>query len=847
MVRHFPSNDRILMPIHIGFWPENPPPTVEVSNRDFSVRLPVVCRQVHSKQPFGMFRGENAMNYAFSTFLIEAIIIIFFIKTTCFLLRPLRQPRIVCEIIGGLMIGPSMLGGSRNFNYYLFPPISNYICENLGLLGFFYFFFITAAKTDVSAIAKSPRKHMYIAVIGIVVPLVCTLATGMAMRDKMDKDMKRFSSVGSISFALAFSSFPVLYTVLRDMNLLNSEVGKFAMSVALIGDMAAMLALIFFEALNQAEEAGATAVVWYLISVVIFNAFMSLVVGRALEWVVDQTPEGKLVDQNYIVVILMGVLVAGFLTDMFGLTMGMGPILLGFLVPQGPPLGSTLAIRSETFIHEFLMPFSFGWVGLNFNVNVLTNDIWEQKISPLVYMTAVGFISKFIAVVSAAVFFKIPTRDSLTLGLMLNLRGQIDLLLYLHWIDKRMIGLPGFTILVLNALVVTGIATPLISFLYDPDRPYRISKYRTIQHTPPSSEIGLVLAVADHEALSGLLTFLDLANPTTTSPFLIYAVELVELMGRASPVFIDHEEEDEEDEDDEEEEEDEHERARRTRADQVQSAFKLYQERRDECVTLRAYTAHAPKSLMYHNICQLALDHETAFILLPYQQERLDDDAPTELRNSGMLSVNADVLAHTPCSVCIYYDKGRRRNATVRSSTTQETYRFVVLFLGGADNREALHLADRMTVNPDITLTVIRFLSFNHEGEDEREKKLDDGVVTWFWVKNEEKERVSYREVVVKNGAETLNAIQALNVNDYDLWITGKREGINPKIIEGLAEWSDDHQLGVIGDTVAGSVFASEGSVLVVQQQVRNQKGGIFLNGKFDYKRLVSYWSCHNC
>ena len=60
----------------------------------------------------------------------------------------------MCVLKGGMMIGPSMLGGSRNFNYYLFPPISNYICENLGLLGFVYFFFITAAKNDVSAIAS---------------------------------------------------------------------------------------------------------------------------------------------------------------------------------------------------------------------------------------------------------------------------------------------------------------------------------------------------------------------------------------------------------------------------------------------------------------------------------------------------------------------------------------------------------------------------------------------------------------------------------------------------------------------------------------------------------------------
>ncbi|CAA7032329.1 unnamed protein product [Microthlaspi erraticum] len=860
MVRYFPNNDHRALPTHFGFSPGTPNEAGEVITGVFSSRLPVVCRQIHSKQPFRMFRGENAMNYAFSTFLMEAVVIIFFIKFFCYLLRPLRQPRIVCEIIGGMMVGPSMLGGSRNFNYYLFPPIANYLCANLGLMGFFYFFFLTAAKTDVAAIAKAPRKHKYIATIGVMVPMICVGATGMAMRDQMEKNMQKMSSIGGIAFGLAFSSFPVIYTILKDMNLLNSEVGKFAMSVALLGDMAALVVLIVLECLMQGDEGGSYAVIWYLVSAAILTTFMVLVVRRAFLWVVAQTPEGKLVDQNYIVLILLGVLVACFVTDMLGLSIGVGAIWLGLLVPQGPPLSSTLAIRSETFIHELLLPFTFGLVGLNTNVHLVSQRAWTQQLSPLFYMIIVGLITKFIATVSAALFFKVPTRDSLTLGLMMNLRGQIDLLLYLHWIDKRIVGLSGFTVLILNTIVVTGISTPLISFLYDPNRPYRISKHRTIQHTPPSTEMGLVLAVSDHEALSGLITFLDLAYPTTSSPLHVYAVQLVELMGRATPLFVDHERKrEEEDEDDDEEEEEREHHTASGRVDQVQSAFRLYQEKRNECVTLRAYTAHAPKRLMYQDICELALTKKTAFILLPYQQERLDDDAPTELRDSGMLSVNADVLAHTPCSVCIYYDKGRLRNALVRSSVEQqhssthssrarqETYRFVVLFLGGADNREALHLADRMTANPDIILTVIRFLSYNHEGEDEREKKLDDGVVTWFWVKNEGKDRVSYKEVVVKNGAETLAAIQAMNVNDYDLWITGRREGINPKILEGLSTWSEDHQLGVIGDTVAGSVFASEGSVLVVQQQVRNQKGGDgFLNGKFDYRKLLSAWACHN-
>ncbi|KAF2583456.1 hypothetical protein F2Q68_00000878 [Brassica cretica] len=284
MVRYFPNNnDQILLPVHLGFWPENPNTGGEVSTRAFSARLPVVCRQIHSKQPFGMFRGENAMNYAFSTFLLEAVIIIFFIKITCFLLRPLRQPRIVCEIIGGMMIGPSMLGGSRNFNYYVFPPISNYICANLGLMGFFYFFFITGAKTDVTSVAKSPRKHKYIAAIGVLIPALCVWVTGMAMRHKMDKNMRKISSIGAIAFGLAFSSFPVIYTILRDMNLVNSEVGKFAMSVALLGDMAAILVLTFFEAMMHGDGGGAMAIVWYLVSVVIFSGFMLLVVRGALE------------------------------------------------------------------------------------------------------------------------------------------------------------------------------------------------------------------------------------------------------------------------------------------------------------------------------------------------------------------------------------------------------------------------------------------------------------------------------------------------------------------------------------------------------------------------------------
>ncbi|XP_010535348.1 PREDICTED: cation/H(+) antiporter 24-like [Tarenaya hassleriana] len=800
------------------------------------VRLPVVCRQSHKSEPFGIFRGENPLNYDFSLFLLHTLVIIFFIKAVTFLLRPLRQPRIVSEIIGGMIIGPTLLGQNRRFNYYVFPPVADYLLANLGVVGFMYFLFITGVKTDIAAVTKSPRKHKYIAAFAVVVPFVCVSIVALASRHHMDEGFKRISVLGGVASSLAITTFPVIYTVLQDANLLNSEVGKLGMSVALLGDFIGIFVLVIFEAMLQYDAAGLMALLFYLLSVFVLAAFMLTVVRWALNWVILHTPEGKPVDQTYIVFILLGVMFTGFLTDMFGLGVAVGSIWLGLLIPNGPPLGSTLVARSETIIVEILTPFSFALVGLYTNVYLLTHETWPQHLAPLFAMTIVGYLAKFISTTAAALLLKVPARDSFTLGLIMNLRGQIELLLYLHWIDERMIGLPSFTLMVLQTLVITGLSSPIITLLYDPTRPYRSSKRRTIQHTPPSTELGLVMAVSDHETLAGLISLLDFVYPTITSPFGVFAIQLVELVGRAAPDFIDHEERGEEGED---------RHVTGGREDPVQNALRLYQEKREECVNLHTYTAHAPKRLMYHDICELALAKKTAFILLPYQKERLDDAAPTELRDRGMVTVTDDVLAHAPCSVCIYYDKGRLRSPlTLDHSmrTRKEKQRFAVLFLGGADNREVLHLVERMTGNPDITLTVIRFLSLGHDGDDEREKKLDDGVVTWFWVKNEANERVTYKEVVVKNGAETLAAIQAMNVNDYDLWITGRGEGINPKLLEGLTTWSEDDQLGVIGDTLAAREFSSHGSVLVVQQQVRNHNTRVsFFHRNFDCKTLFAH------
>lgn len=707
----------------------------------------------------------------------------------------------------------------------MLPDNAQFVVRTVGIMAFMYFMFIAGVKMDFTLLKRSGKKHVYIAVTGLIIPTATSAAVAFLTRKSMDRELAKVSSIGAITTSLAVTSFPVLSPILKDLNLLSSEMGRLAIATAILGDAIGINIVIAFEAAKQGEGDTIDAL-WYLISLVIILAFICTAVRRTMLWIVHKTPVGKPVSQGYIVGILLGVLMMGFLTDMFGMAIANGPLWLGLVIPDGPPLGATLVERTETLIMEFLMPFAFAVVGMYTDVYAMFEFGWSS-LRPLFAMIVTGYISKLVGTLIPSLFCQIPFRDSLTFSLMMSLRGQVELLLYIHWMDKLIIGVPPFTLLVLSTIIITGIAAPLISFLYDPTRPYMVNKKRTIQHHPPDTELRLVVCVHEQESVAGLINLLEVSYPTLNSPFSIYSLHLIELIGRGMPLLVDYENEEQSPE--------------YTNDDAIHNALKLYSQTRGE-LRFNAFTALAPMRSMYQNICELALVNKATLIILPFHKEHPNNLEGTQILRRGVQSVNIEVLSHAPCSVGVLVDKGNFRNpihAAGGSMLGSPTHHFVVLFLGGADAREALAYADRMVGNLNVSLTVIRFLSFNHEGDIEMEKKLDDGVVTWFWVKNESNQRVRYREVVVRNGAETVASIQAVNDESYcDLWIVGRYQGINEKLLEGLEAWSEDNELGVIGDYVASIDFGSTASVLVMQQQVLRGQGPPKLGWK---KRLSSF------
>ncbi|PPD67424.1 hypothetical protein GOBAR_DD35703 [Gossypium barbadense] len=377
---------------------------------------------------------------------------------------------------------------------------------------------------------------------------------------------------------------------------------------------------------------------------------------------------------------------------------------------------------------------------------------------------------------------------------------------------EQMIRLPGFSMMIFLTTILLATLTPLISVIYDPSKPYKVLKRRTIQHIPPGEEVRILVCIRDKKSVPSLVNLLEITYPTLQNPLSVYAFHLVELIGRANPVFIDHDNDPDPDDLS----------IRFPDSEAIRNALILYQENRDESVKLHFFTALAAKRTMFQDVCKLALNSKATIIILPLERQ-YDGEMGTAEQWGGGQTLNTEVLSHAPCSVGLLIDKAHRWHLPLtRCSGGTTSHDFIVLFLGGPDSRECLAYADHMVANPNVSLTLVRFLSSNPEGDDERQKKLDDGLVTWFWMKNEANERVIYREVVVKDGADTAAAIKAMAEEKfYHLWIVGRKQGINESLLEGLSTWTDNQEeLGIIGDYVSSSDFVDADSVLVVQKQI---------------------------
>eukprot|EP01018_Ginkgo_biloba_P021219 Gb_34315 [translate_table: standard] len=790
------------------------------------------CAKLMKTTSNGAWQGDNPLDFAFPLLVVQICIVLLVSRTLAFLLKPLRQPRVIAEIIGGILLGPSALGRSKAFLHRIFPSNSTPVLETVANLGLLFFLFLVGLELDFKAIRRTGRKALTIAATGISVPFIAGIGVAYVLRATISKGVGYGEFLVFMGVSLSITAFPVLARILAELKLLTTDVGQMAMAAAAVNDVVAWVLLALAVALSGSDKSPVISV-WVLLCGVAFVVFMMVVVKPAMTWIAHRSPDNEPVNELYVCITLAGVLASGFTTDAIGIHAIFGAFVFGLTIPKDGPFAGMLIEKIEDFVSGLLLPLYFASSGLKTNV---TSIHGSQSWGLLVLVIVTACAGKIMGTFLVAIAHKVPLREALTLGFLMNTKGLVELIVLNIGKDRKVLNDEVFAILVLMALFTTFITTPIVTAIYKPARKPVPYKHRKIQRDKPDDELRILACIHGTRNIPAIINLIEASRGIRKPALRLYIMHLVELSERSSAIMMVH-------------------KARkngrpfwnrnRGEEDQIVVAFEAYKQLSK--VAVRPMTAISAFLDMHEDICHIADQKRAAMIILPFHKHQRVDGV-LESVNLGFRTVNQKVLRHAPCSVGILVDRGLGGQSQLAPSNV--SHHVAVLFFGGPDDREALVFGRRMAEHPGIKLTIIHFLpgrEFNDtainltplaardhekhpeiykfstaEMDREKERLLDENALADLNKKNDtsgiddQAQSIVYEERVISNTVDSVVSIG--KTNKFNLILVGRGRFPSPLVADLADRSAECPELGPIGDVLASSRASIHASVLVIQQ-----------------------------
>ena len=324
---------------------------------------------------------------------------------------------------GGLLLGPSVLGRNEKFGNKVFPLRSVMVMETMANIGLIYFLFLVGLEMDISVIKRTGKKAISIAIAGMILPFLVAVGFSFIVDHNKDKHINQGSYILYLGVALSVTAFPVLARLLAELKLINTELGKLALSTSLINDMCAWVLLALAIALSQ-HKFDSWASVWVVLSSLVFVAFCFVVVRPAVSWMIRRTPEGQPFSDIQICIVLTGVMISGFITDALGTHSVFGAFVYGLALPNGP-LGAAIIEKLEDFVSGLLLPLFFAISGLKTDISLIKGASTWAYVLLVIPLTCIGKIAGTLVI---SLMFQIPIREGVILGLLMNTKGLIEII-----------------------------------------------------------------------------------------------------------------------------------------------------------------------------------------------------------------------------------------------------------------------------------------------------------------------------------------------------------------------------------------------------------------------------------
>jgi Kef-type K+ transport system membrane component KefB len=372
-----------------------------------------------------------------------------------------RQPAVIGEVVGGILLGPSLLGRlAPNAAAFVLPPDAVPILSVIAQLGVILYMFLVGLELDLAVLKTRARATIAIANAGIIVPF----ALGVALAWVIDEAYAP-AGVAFLPFALfmgvslSITAFPVLARILGDYRLQRTPMGVMALTCAAIGDATAWCLLAFVVGVTEATTGGAVVTIVFT---ALYVAVM-LTAGRAvMNHIVPRLDAAIEVGEQSLAIVLVAVLVSAVATEFIGVHAIFGAFLLGAIIPHRSATARHVREKIEDVVRILLLPAFFAFTGLRTQIGLVQGlDAWLMCL----LIIAVATAGKLGGATLAARLSGLDWRDSAALGILMNTRGLVELIVLNIGLDLGVLTPRLFTLLVIMALVTTLMTSPVLMAL----------------------------------------------------------------------------------------------------------------------------------------------------------------------------------------------------------------------------------------------------------------------------------------------------------------------------------------------------------------------------------------------
>src|ERR1035437_6667433 len=400
--------------------------------------------------------------HPFAILLAQIITILIAARFFSFLCKKIGQPTVVGEIIAGIVLGPSVIGMYfPSFFKALFPVASLGNLQVLSQIGLILFMFIIGMELDLKVLRNKAHDAVIISHASIIIPFALGMGLAYFIYSSFAPVGIKFSSFGLfLGIAMSITAFPVLARIIQERGIHKTRLGTIVIACAAADDITAWCLLAVVIAIVKAGSFVSS--LYTILLAVSYVLLMIKIVRPFLKKVGDLHTSRENLRKPIVAVFFLTLIISAYLTEVIGIHALFGAFMAGTIMPDNSKFRNIFIEKVEDIALILLLPLFFVYTGLRTQIGLI-NDPYLWKITGLIILVAIT--GKFIGSALAAKFVGQKWKDSLTIGVLMNTRGLVELVVLNIGYDLGVLNPEIFTMMVIMALVTTFMTTPVLSLI----------------------------------------------------------------------------------------------------------------------------------------------------------------------------------------------------------------------------------------------------------------------------------------------------------------------------------------------------------------------------------------------